>query len=244
MYHESIMAKGYSKTHVGHKRKNNQDSFLVDEDLQLYAVADGMGGHKGGEIASSISIEAFHSYLKEAVKKDDFTPELYLQLAFQSANTKVFKKSQENDKELLGMGTTLVACMIWKDKAFFANAGDSRAYLFRDSYLWRITEDHSIINNQLKNGLIETEQVSFLVNSNVITRSIGFFPDIQADIFQKDLVAKDQFLLCSDGLNEISDEKICELCKNYAPSVLPQECINNVLDGEGNDNITVVVVTP
>ena len=238
------MAKGYSITHVGHKRKTNQDSFLVDEELQLYAVADGMGGHKGGEIASSISIKTLHDYLKSAFQTADFSPEKHLIPAFQTANSQVFKKSQENNKELIGMGTTLVVCMIWKDKAFFGNVGDSRAYLFRDSYLWRITEDHSIINNQLKNGLIEQEQIPFLINSNVITRSIGFFPDIQVDLFQKDLMAKDQFLLCSDGLNEISDEEICELAKNYAPSALPQQCVNKVLDEQGNDNITVIVVAP
>ena len=207
------MAKGYSLTHVGHKRKINQDSLLLDEKLQLYAVADGMGGHKGGEIASSVSVKALHEYLKSAVKEADFSPEKYLIPAFQEANDQVFKKSQENNKELIGMGTTLVVCMIWKNKAFFGNVGDSRAYLFRDSYLWRITEDHSIINSQLKNGLIEKEQIPFLMNSNVITRSIGFFPEIQVDLFQKDLMGKDQFLLCSDGLNEISDEEICELCK-------------------------------
>ena len=238
------MAKGYSLTHVGHKRKINQDSLLIDEELQLYAVADGMGGHKGGEIASSISIKTLHEYLKAAFKEEDFSPEKHLIPAFQSANSQVFEKSQENNKQLIGMGTTLVVCMIWKNKAFFGNVGDSRAYLFRDSYLWRITEDHSIINNQLKNGLIEQEQMPFLMNSNVITRSIGFFPEIQVDLFQKDLMAKDQFLLCSDGLNEIPDEEICELSKSYAPSALPQQCVNKVLDGEGNDNITVIVVTP
>ena len=177
-------------------------------------------------------------------QEEDFSPEKYLIPAFQSANTQVFEKSQENNKELIGMGTTLVVCMIWENKAFFGNVGDSRAYLFRDSYLWRITEDHSVINNQLKSGLIKKEQIPFLINSNVITRSIGFFPDIQVDLFQKDLMAKDQFLLCSDGLNEISDEEICELAKNYAPAVLPKQCVNKVLDGEGNDNITVIVVTP
>ena len=237
------MSKAYSMTHVGHKRKNNQDSLLVDEELQLYAVADGMGGHKGGEIASSVSIEALHEYLKSVFKKEDFSPEKYLVPAFHSANKRVFEKSQESNKELIGMGTTLVVCMIWKDKAFFGNVGDSRAYLFREPYLWRITEDHSIINNQLKNGLIEQEQMPFLMNSNVITRSIGFFPDIQVDLFQKNLMPKDQFLLCSDGLNEISDEEICELSKNYAPFALPKQCVDKVLDGEGNDNITVVVVT-
>ena len=140
--------------------------------------------------------------------------------------------------------TTLVACMIWKNKVFFANVGDSRAYLFRDSYLWRVTEDHSIINNQLKNGLIEEDQLPFLTHSNLITRSIGFFPEIQVDLFKRDLTAQEIYLLCSDGLNEISDQKICELTQKYSPKSLPSQCIKNVLKGKGADNITVVTVVP
>lgn len=239
-----IMSKGYSLTHKGHKRQNNQDSFLVDQEIGLYAVADGMGGHKGGEVASSVSIEALHKFLKSAYKEPDFTPEKYLIPAFKEANTQVFNKGHDDNKDLIGMGTTLVACMIWEDKVFFGNVGDSRAYLFRDPHLWRITEDHSVINSHLKNGLIEEEQIPFFVNSNMITRSIGFFPDIEVDIFKKDLANKDLFLLCSDGLNEISNQEICELAKNYDPSALPKQCIDKVLDGEANDNITVVVVVP
>ena len=244
MYNPAVMSKGYSITHVGHKRTNNQDAFLVDEDLKLYAVADGMGGHKGGEIASALAIETFHKIIKESYKNDDFTPDKYLEIAFTLANEVVFNKSQENNQELVGMGTTLVSCMIWKNKAYFANVGDSRAYFFKNSYLWRITEDHSLINNQLKSGLIEKEQMPFLVNSNLITRSIGFLPDIQVDLFEREISSEDLFLLCSDGLNELSEEKICQLAKDYSPNSLAKQCIKHVLDGEANDNITIVVVAP
>ena len=239
-----MKAKGYGITHVGHKRTNNQDTLLVDEDLNLYAVADGMGGHNGGEVASALAIKTLQNFLKESLKQTNFSPDIYLVEAFQEANSCVFNKSQDNDKELIGMGTTLVVCMVWENKAFFGNVGDSRAYLFREPYLWRITEDHSVVNSQLKKGLIEQEQTPFLVNSNVITRSIGFFPEIQVDLFQRDLRPEDLFLLCSDGLNEISDQKICELAKSYSPETLPKQCINTVLDGAGNDNISVIVVDP
>ena len=231
-------------THIGHKRKNNQDSLLVDEELSLYAVADGMGGHSGGEVASSLAIETLHNFLKESFQQKDFSPDTFLVEAFQEANAQVFQKSQESNKKLTGMGTTLVVCIIWKNKAFFGNVGDSRAYLFRKPYLWRVTEDHSVINSQLKKGLIEQEQVPFLISSNVITRSIGFFPEIQVDLFQRDLKSEDLFLLCSDGLNEISDQEICKLAHNYSPEALPKQCINKVLDAEGNDNISVIVVVP
>ena len=236
--------KGYSLTHIGHRRKNNQDSLLVDKELSLYAVADGMGGHSGGEVASALAIETLHSFLKEAVQQKNFTPDPYLIEAFQESNSRVFAKSQEDTKEFMGMGTTLVVCMIWKNKAFFGNVGDSRAYLFREPYLWRVTEDHSVVNNQLKRGLIDEEQGPFLMNSNVITRSIGFFQEIQVDLFQRDISPGDMFLLCSDGLNEISDQEICQLAKSYSPEMLPKQCINKVLDGEANDNISVIVVDP
>ena len=238
------MSQGYGLTNVGNKRENNQDTFLIDEDIKLYAVADGMGGHKGGGTASAIAVKTLHNFLKEAYQSEDFSPETYLTTAFQTANTQVFNKSQENNKQLIGMGTTLVACMIWKNKVFFANVGDSRAYLFRDSYLWRITEDHSIINNQLKNGLIEEDQLPFLTHSNLITRSIGFFPEIQVDLFKRDLTNQEIYLLCSDGLNELSDQKICELAQKYSPKSLPNQCIKNVLEGKGADNITVITVVP
>ncbi len=231
-------------THVGHKRKTNQDFLLADEELSLYVVADGMGGHSGGEVASALAVKTLHDFLKESIQQSNFSPESSLIKAFQEANARVFNKSQENDKELIGMGTTLVVCMVWKNKAFFGNVGDSRAYLFRDPYLWRVTEDHSVINSQLKKGLIKPEQAHLLMNANVITRSIGFFPEIQADLFQKDLKPGDLFLLCSDGLNEISDQEICELAKNYSPSALPQQCINKALEGGGSDNISIIVIAP
>ena len=238
------MSKGYSLTHVGNKRENNQDSILADDTLNLYAVADGMGGHVGGEVASALAIKTLQSFLKESINQENFSPELLLIEAFQESNREVFKKSQENEKEFIGMGTTLVACMIWKNKIFFANVGDSRAYLFRDPYLWRVTEDHSVVNDQLKRGLIEGGEDSLLIGSNVITRSIGFFPEVQVDLFQRDFNTGELFLLCSDGLNEISDQEICDLAKDYSPEVLPKQCINKVLDGEANDNISVIVVDP
>ena len=203
-----------------------------------------MGGHKGGEVASALAIETLQNFLKEAVNQKNFSPDLFLPEAFQEANSQVFQKSQEQDKELTGMGTTLVVCMIWKNKAFFGNVGDSRAYLFREPYLWRVTEDHSVMNSQLKRGLIEQEQAPFLINSNIITRSIGFFPEIQVDLFQRDLRPGDLFLLCSDGLNEISDQEICKLAQNYSPEALPEQCINKVLESEGNDNISVIIIAP
>ncbi len=236
--------KSFGKTHVGLKRKDNQDSILMDNELNLYAVADGMGGHKGGSVASKLAIEHLQKFMKKSFESDNFQPEVSLLEAVKEANYQVYEKSQE-DTDVAGMGTTLVVAMIWKNKAFFANVGDSRAYFFKDPHLWRITEDHSILNNQIKKGLIDQKKASLLVDTNIITRSIGFIPEVEVDIFQKNLQANDLFILCSDGLVEmVNDETICELSKNYTPDALVDQLINRSLDAGGNDNISVIVVVP
>ena len=234
----------FGKTHIGLKRKDNQDSILIDKDLNLYAIADGMGGHKGGSIASKLAIECLQKFIKESLQSDNFQPETSLLEAFQETNYQVYEKSQ-TDIEVTGMGTTLVAALIWKNKIFFANVGDSRAYFFKNPYLWRITEDHSILNNQIKKGLIDQKKASCFIDTNIITRSVGFIPEVEVDIFQKDLEMNDLFILCSDGLIEmVDDENICELSKTYAPDALVDQFINRSLDAGGNDNISVIVVVP
>ena len=235
--------KGYGQTHVGMKRKNNQDSILVDEKLGLYAVADGMGGHLGGEVASALAIETLQKFVSEAVKGKDISPAFILEEAFHRANFSVFEKSRENEEKLTGMGTTLVACFIWKDKVFFGNVGDSRAYLFRSPHLWRATEDHSILNDEIKKGMIEEEQAALLVGTNVITRSIGFVADVKVDVFQRDIYPKDSVLLCSDGLTEmVPDKEICALADKYSLEALPEQCIKKALEAGGNDNVSVIAV--
>ena len=237
--------KVYSTTHVGKRRKNNQDSILVNTDLNLYAVADGMGGHKGGEVASAKAIEVLENYMLDAVKKKDFFPEVALMEAFQIASNQVYLKSRENELALAGMGTTLVACFIWQSKIFFANVGDSRAYLFRDPYLWRVTEDHSVINEQLKKGLISEDQAGLLEDTNVITRSIGFMPDVEVDVFEKKILPKDFFMLCSDGLSGmVPDKEICEISRNNSLEKVTERYLQQALDAGGDDNISIIVISP
>ncbi|MGI9548411.1 MAG: Stp1/IreP family PP2C-type Ser/Thr phosphatase [Bdellovibrionales bacterium] len=234
----------FGKTHIGLKRRENQDSIIIDKELDLYAVADGMGGHKGGAIASKLAIEQLQKVIKESLEDKNAQPETILSQAFQEANTQVYEKSQETI-ETEGMGTTLVAALVWKNKIFFANVGDSRAYLSRDLQLWRITEDHSILNNQIKKGLIDEKKASLLVDTNIITRSIGFTPNVEVDIFQKDLQDNDLFILCSDGLVEMmDDEKISHLSHSYSPDVLVDRLIDQSLEAGGNDNISVIVIIP
>jgi len=234
----------FGQTNVGLKRTENQDSILMDTESNLFAIADGMGGHKEGKLASQLAIEQLHKSFKKSLDSDNIHPETLLTNAFQEANTRVYEKSLES-LQMDGMGTTLVAAFISQNKIFFGNVGDSRAYLFRDPYLWRITEDHSILYTQIKNGLIDEAKASLMIDTNIITRSIGFTANVEIDIFQKDLQPNDLFILCSDGLIDmIGDKEICEISKKYAPDVLVNQLINRSLDAGGNDNISVVVIIP
>lgn len=203
-----------------------------------------MGGHKGGEVASATAVSSLQNFISLSIKNESFAPDIHLIEGFHEANTQVFSKSRENDGELMGMGTTLVACLLWKGKAFFANVGDSRAYLFRYPHLWRITEDHSILNMQMKKGLIREDSAAHFMESNVITRSIGFISEVEVDLFQKDIVPEDVFLLCSDGLNEIPERELCELFKKYSAENLVERALKKALDAGGHDNISVIVICP
>ena len=236
--------KSYGQTHIGLKRKSNQDSILIDSEIKLFVIADGMGGHKGGATASALAIKAFQEYLHSVINTADFNPEKALVEGFEIANKAVFDKSKENSEALTGMGTTLTACLLWNNTCFFVNVGDSRAYLFEDPYLWRITEDHSIISHQIKKRLITEEQAHLFADANVITRSIGFLPEVEVDLFKRKFKKKNLFLLCSDGLHGmINDAKISELCKKYPAEDITEQCIQSSLDAGGNDNISVIVIS-
>lgn len=235
--------EAYGLSHIGNKRSNNQDSILIDKELSIYAVADGMGGHSLGEVASALAIETFRESVKKFYQLKNFSPEIHLIKAFKEANFQVFSKNQEQKKDNISdMGTTLVTCMIWNNVAYFANVGDSRAYLFRDPHIWVVTEDHSVINDQIKKSLVDKNQP--LINSNIITRSIGFFDDVDVDLVQRKIDPDDLFFLCSDGLNKISDQSICELIKNYSVKSLPKKCIDAVLEGPADDNISIIFIQP
>ena len=236
--------KSYSQTHIGLKRKSNQDSILIDSEIKLFAIADGMGGHKGGAIASSLAIKTLQEYVRARIKLTDFNPEKTLVEGFKTANKMVLDKSKESLETLTGMGTTLTACLFWDNTCFFVNVGDSRAYLFKDPYLWRITEDHSVISHQIKKRLITEEQVHLFADANVITRSIGFLPAVEVDLFKRKFAKKNLFLLCSDGLHGmINDKELSELCKKYPPEDIAEQCIQSSLDAGGNDNISVIIIS-
>ena len=176
--------EAWGKTDIGLKRDSNQDSILVDKDLGLFIIADGMGGHKGGEVASAIAVETLYEIVNDQFQKgDSVSPSALLSQAYEEASARIYHTSSFERPELMGMGTTLVVGLIRDDVIYIANVGDSRAYLFRDSQLWQITEDHSLVYEQKKAGFFKKDDFQIVAGKNVITRSVGFEKEIMADIY-------------------------------------------------------------
>ena len=235
-------------SHPGQVRELNEDSYGIVEEYDisdkavarkgwLYAVADGMGGHAAGEVASQQAIESlfehYYADLELATSKS-------LQEAVARANETIFSRSS-GDKA--GMGTTLVAAVIKKDHLWVLNVGDSRSYLVRPGEITQITHDHSWVGQQVEAGILTEEQARQHIYRNVITRSLGNTPTIEIDLFEREVKAGDILLLCSDGLtNMVSDKEIAEAFDEASLEDAVQRLVNLANARGGPDNITVVAV--
>jgi serine/threonine protein phosphatase PrpC len=241
-------------TDVGRKRNHNEDSYLIDEDLQLYVVADGMGGHAGGGTASRIAVETIDAELRGAKKSadDPFTGETplhdsplpeFLRGAVEKACSNIFKTAQE-DPRLTGMGTTTITLCVKGENALFAHVGDSRAYLVRGDLIQQVSEDHSLVNEQIKAGMITPEEAKHSRYKNIITRSVGFEEEVQVDVMGLITRPGDFFILCSDGLaNLVDDNEIQQIVSSNPLKEAPKKLIELANERGGDDNITVIVVT-
>ncbi len=246
----------YGKSDVGQKRSHNEDAFLFDEKHGLAVVADGMGGHAAGEIASGIAVEMIYEFIKAMDKggevtwpfeyNNDFSFEANLLITgINLANDKILKKVEENSK-LKGMGTTVVVGLFKGDKVTIAHIGDSRAYYFRDGKLNLITEDHSWVNEQLKKGIISEEQAREHPFKNVVTQALGSGEKLLVDIDEVKVKPGDIFLFCSDGVNSmLSYEKMQDIFREKGADDI--EKLGNRLIEEaniagGDDNITIITV--
>jgi serine/threonine protein phosphatase PrpC len=233
----------WGQTDVGLKREINQDTILVDKNLSLFVVADGMGGHKGGEVASSMAVETVQEVIEEQLfARGLVSPREIIKSSFREASKRIFIKSTRESPELMGMGTTMVMALGYKGKVYVANVGDSRAYLFKEGNLWQVTEDHSLVNEQIRAGIIDPNNPEAQVGRNVITRSVGYEEEVAVDIVERDLVPGELFLLCSDGLcGLVSGEKIADICRNNGPQQIVEKCIDEAKKAGGDDNISVIV---
>lgn len=239
-----MQIRAWGQTDEGLKRDKNEDAFLIKEEMGLYIVADGMGGHLGGEVASRLAVETFEQVFRDEEQRSKVKrPADTLLKAYQSASAKIYAKSLENDKALQGMGTTVVAAYLKPPYLHIGNVGDSRCYLFSSPLLWQVTEDHSLLYEQLRAGLIREDQVTAMTPKNMITRSVGFEERVVADLYERRVSAGELYLLCSDGLTDmVEDTEILQLMMNSEAFELPDKLIEAAKKGGGNDNISAVVL--
>lgn len=242
----------YGLTDVGRKREKNEDSLLVSPNLGLFMVADGMGGHQGGEFASKIAVQTVEETIRQILEDPEATistddvfnrsdPGEMLRYAIRMASQRIFEEAARNPG-LRGMGTTAVALLVKDDKGFIAHVGDSRAYLVRNEEIKQLTADHSLVAEQLRAGFITPEELKNHKFKNIITRSVGFQNDVEIDLLVRDLEAGDRFLLCSDGLtNLVEDTDLHKIVAKNPPKEACKKLIDLANKRGGDDNITVVI---
>jgi serine/threonine protein phosphatase PrpC len=245
-----------AETDVGKKREINEDNFLVDKKLSLFVVADGMGGHASGEVASQLAVHEFRAAVEagkdtiERYAKGDTSvrPQDVLAIlegAIQAAGSAVYQKGQA-EPEKRGMGTTTSALLIAGDRGFIAHVGDSRVYMLRSGQVVQLTEDHSLLNELIRRGKITKESFEdspYKAYKNAVTRAVGVYETVQGDTIDFEILPGDQFLICSDGLHAYLDDKqIIDLLAGEDVVDISKKMIEHANAGGGHDNITALVV--
>lgn len=237
-----------AKSDVGRVRETNQDSYYVSDikdDIKLFILADGMGGYKGGEIASQLAVESAKNYIcVNFAKIENKEKEVILNLiegAIEYANNVVYEKSQEIP-ELNEMGTTLEVCLIYGNKAFIGHVGDSRIYRIRKNIIRKLTTDHSYVEKLVREGSITREESYNHPKKNMLLKALGCKSLVEPDVFYKAFLKDDILLMCSDGLtNMLRDNEIYDvLLKN--PDKPENALINRANIVGGYDNITAIIV--
>jgi serine/threonine protein phosphatase PrpC len=246
----------WAATDVGKKREHNEDNFLIDTKLSLFVVADGMGGHASGEVASHIAVHELRNAIEgrkeliDAYTKGDGSASTQdvltmMEHAVQNACAAIFQKGkQEADKR--GMGTTVSALMMVGERGFIAHVGDSRIYMVRQGQVIQLTEDHSLVNELIRRGKVTKEGLGrspYSAYKNAVTRAVGVYETVQVDTIDLEVLPGDQFLLCSDGLHAYLDDKqIIEHLGTPQVTTVPQKLVDLANEAGGQDNITALVV--
>lgn len=230
--------KVFARTDIGKKRALNEDAFYIPaQDECICAVADGMGGHNAGEVASAMAVEVFAAEMRLYGTPDGEK----MRVAVGKANIRVYEKSLQ-EEGLSGMGTTFTA-LGWKGrKVTIAHVGDSRVYLIRGEKMMRLTMDHTLVEEMVIKGLITPREAKYHPKRNYITRALGTADYVEVDITNVDMEKGDIFLLCSDGLsNHVEDERMLQITREAAT---PEEALENLiqaaLNAGGSDNITAM----
>ena len=241
------MIKAYAKSDVGKVRELNEDSFYISDSLdeiQLYILADGMGGYKGGEVASKLAIQSAKNYIESNFKEIEKDKDSIIQLVGSSieyANMIVYEKSKEN-KELNGMGTTLDVCLIYNNRVFIGHVGDSRVYRIRKEFMRKLTQDHSYVQKLVKDGTITKEEAVHHPQKNMLMKALGCNAFVEPDVMVKGFLKDDILIMNSDGLtNLVSQEEIFREAKKDIEQA-PKELVNLANEKGGYDNITVIII--
>jgi protein phosphatase len=228
----------HGKMDKGVVRKENEDAFCIEKDLGLLAIADGMGGHASGEVASRMAIEI----LRESLRKEEEPLPERLSSGVKLANRTIYEAAQ-SQSHLNGMGTTLTALQLHGNRLSIAHVGDSRAYLIREGVIEQITDDHTIVSEQVARGMMTREEAARSDMRNILSRALGIGPEVKVDLEELTVSKDDKLVLCSDGLSELvsEDEILLEVRSGTRPDIACDELINLANQRGGEDNITVIV---
>lgn len=231
-----------ARSDQGKVRNSNEDACIANLPSKTFLVADGMGGHAAGEIASQIAASTVEEFLTKS--DSDSNSENLLRQAVEEANTRVYETQMEKP-EYRGMGSTLTVLYFSSSRFYVAQVGDSRAYLFRNGALNQLTQDHSVVWPLYENGILTKEDISKHPQKNLITRSIGTYPQVDVDLQNNAAHEGDIFLLCSDGLTDVlTDQDIARtlISNRKSTQELADRLVDAANEAGGPDNITVIVV--
>lgn len=241
-------------TDVGLQRDHNEDAIASDEAMGFVVLADGMGGYNAGEVASEMAVLSITAELKEAMADQRYgqvdlvlgqqTEAQLILNAVKSANEVIYHVSQ-TQPQCAGMGTTLVVGLFANNKLLVGHIGDSRMYRLRNQALSQLTEDHSLLQEQIKAGLITAEQAKYSANKNLVTRALGVDAEVELELNEYDVEVGDIYLLCSDGLSDLVEDELIQATLNTRSSNLEnaaEALVQMANDHGGKDNISVILV--
>lgn len=241
------MITAYAKSDKGKVREINQDYYYIStslDEVQLYILADGMGGYNGGEIASSLAVETAKKYVENNFKEIEKDRDSIIQLlgsSIEYANMVVYEKSKEKP-ELQGMGTTLEICLVYNNKVYIGHVGDSRIYRIRKQFIRKLTQDHSYVQKLVKEGTITKEQAEHHPQKNMLMKALGCNAFVEPDVMVKGFLKDDILIICSDGLSNLVDQQTMYEMASKNMEQATKDLVKLANERGGYDNITVVIV--
>jgi len=235
----------YVLTDIGVKRKHNEDCVGISPEYGVAVLADGMGGHQAGEVASLMAVDTITGYLKEHLRQTtDTEASMCIHDAIFAGNKAIHATSQQRP-ECRGMGTTVVTAVFCGDLLTVAHVGDSRMYRLRNDVLIRVTEDHSLVQEQIRRGILTAADAHHSASKNVVTRALGVVTDVEPDIVEETTYSGDLYMMCSDGLTDVVPEEAIRLTLiRYSGNLckLATQLVHLANDAGGPDNISVILI--